>query len=407
MKVPLAPAGLREKDIEAVTKVLRSGNLTMGTEVAAFEEEMATYLGTKHFVMVNSGSSANLAIIEALLRPTKMQASLRPGDGVLVPVIAWPTTVWPLVQLGLTPYFVDVEQNSIAIDLREAQKLVDKNKDKIRGLFPIHPLGFGMDSSELNEFAKANNLVLINDMCESLGSWQDGKHSGIEGLMSSFSFYFSHHMTTMEGGGVSTNYSEIYDDLRSIRSHGWSRDRTDVDDWSLEVHPSMKKFTFISTGYNIRPMEVQAAIGRLQLRDLDHFIDRRRHHVSRVAEAIEGTAFRIIGKPKSQAISAFKGHSWMHIAIEIDTTDYRKDRQNIVRFLEDAGVETRPPLTGNFLAQPAMKNLKSEVSGSPDFPVADRITNSTFLVGCHHDLSEAQITHLCKQLKLATKLTNF
>ena len=220
MRVPLASVGLRDQDIESAIEVLRSGNLTMGAKVAKFEQMMADYLQVKHFVMVNSGSSANLAIIEALLRPTKRKPFLNPGDGVLVPAIAWPTTIWPLVQLNLKPYFVDVSIESIGMDLVKSQELIDNNKGAIKALFPIHPLGNGLDSKTLNAFAELNNLVLINDVCESLGSWDEEGHAGTAGMAGSFSFYFSHHITTMEGGGIATNDSLFANDLRSIRSMG-------------------------------------------------------------------------------------------------------------------------------------------------------------------------------------------
>lgn len=405
MRVPLAPSGLRAEDIAAVDEVLKSGNLTMGEQVSSFEVEMANYLGTKYFVMVNSGSSANLAIIEALLRPSKSEPKLEIGDSVLVPSIAWPTTIWPLIQLGLNPIFVDIEPNSLAIDLRKAQGVLDANSTKkIKAIFPIHPLGLGISNKGLEDFATRNELCLINDMCESLGSWQEDEHSGTVGIMSSFSFYFSHHMTTMEGGGIATNDSDVYDDLKSIRSHGWSRDRSDIDEWSIDVHPSMRKFTFISTGYNIRPMEIQAAIGRRQLASLERFVEKRRLNVAKVLGALKKSNLKVIGAPAHSSIEDFRQHSWMHIPIYISSKNSAYYRNVVVRFLEDSGIETRPPLTGNFLRQPAMiKYLKESVNGL-DFANSDDISSSTFLVGCHHDLSDTQISYLCEKLIAASNL---
>ena len=187
MRVPLASTGLREKDIEAAVGVLRSGNLTMGQKVKEFESSMAEYLEVKHFVMVNSGSSANLAMVEALMRPATTEPLLRVGDGVLVPAIAWPTTVWPIVQLGLTPIFVDIDPATLSMDLGKAQKLVDNNPN-VRALLPIHVLGYGIPGNLLSEFASRNNLVLINDVCESLGSWPQNAQAGTAGLAGSFSF---------------------------------------------------------------------------------------------------------------------------------------------------------------------------------------------------------------------------
>lgn len=201
MRVPLASSGLRSQDIEAAIEVLQSGNLTMGKKVIEFEELVAAYLGVEHFVMMNSGSSANLAIFEAMLRPSKGHPILRQGDGVLVPAIAWPTTIWPVVQLGLVPIFVDVDRESLALDLIAASEAIKNSKSPVRAIFPIHPLGRALDSKAIEKFANENKLTYISDVCESLGSFENGNHAGVTGLAGSFSFYFSHHITTMEGGG--------------------------------------------------------------------------------------------------------------------------------------------------------------------------------------------------------------
>jgi CDP-6-deoxy-D-xylo-4-hexulose-3-dehydrase len=207
----------------------------MGSEVKKFEKLMCEYLKVKHFVMVNSGSSANLLMFEALLRPTKSKPRLHLGDGILVPAIAWPTTIWPIIQLGLVPIFVDIDPKTLAIDLIKAQDLIDSTKIPVAGIFPIHPLGFAIPPSHLKKFIEKNNLLLINDTCESLGSWNEDLHAGTFGTAGSFSFYFSHHITTMEGGGIATDDDEYADDLRSMRSHGWSRDRSDALEWNKKA----------------------------------------------------------------------------------------------------------------------------------------------------------------------------
>jgi CDP-6-deoxy-D-xylo-4-hexulose-3-dehydrase len=402
MNVPLAPNGLYEEDIEQIIQVLRSGKLTMGSKVKQFEEEFARYLGTDFFVMMNSGSSANLAIIEALIRPTRSKPYLFPGDKVLVPILAWPTTVWPIIQLGLVPIFVDIEINNLSINLNAAKEILVRDRSKeIKALFPIHPLGFGLDNSELKIFCDENKLILIEDVCESLGSWVRGKHAGTSGLMSSFSFYFSHHMTTMEGGGVATNSPLLNDDLRSIRSHGWSRDRFDNDDWEFDIHPSLKKFNFVSTGFNIRPMEIQAAVGISQLKKLDYFIEKRKLNVSAVIKGLEGTKFSVLAGDQLNLMQRSR-HSWMHIPIRIDSMNCESDRQKIVRFLEDNKIETRPPLTGNFLSQPAMtKNFKG-FGNEKSYNNVNEISKSVFLVGCHQDLTLNQIGYLVEILKKAS-----
>ena len=398
MRVPLASAGLRDEDIELAIEVLRSGNLTMGAKVAKFEQMMADYLQVKHFIMVNSGSSANLAIIEALLRPTKRKPFLNPGDGVLVPAIAWPTTIWPLVQLNLKPYFVDVSIESIGMDLSKAQELIDNNQGAIKALFPIHPLGNGINSRALEAFAELNNLVLINDVCESLGSWDEEGHAGTAGIAGSFSFYFSHHITTMEGGGVATNDSLFADDLRSIRSHGWSRDRSDAQEWSYNLTSNDSRFLFVSTGYNIRPMEIQAVIGISQIQDLDIFIAKRRSHAMEVNNLLSGKGLRLIGGETLKDNTNLRRHSWMMLPILIEN-GFKHSRREIISILEKAGIETRPVLTGNFLNQPSMKRITSEYFGSSDLRVSDYLTDSAFLIGNHHEFTRDQIDCILQALQ--------
>lgn len=398
MRVPLASSGLRSQDIEAAIAVLQSGNLTMGRKVIEFETMMASYLGVNHFVMMNSGSSANLAIFEAMLRPSQGKPLLRAGDGVLVPAIAWPTTIWPVVQLGLKPIFVDVDSETLALDLGVATQAIKSADCSVRAIFPIHPLGRALDSNNFDRFAKENNLTYISDVCESLGSFQNGVHAGTTGLASSFSFYFSHHITTMEGGGVATDNHAFADDLRSIRSHGWSRDRSDVSKWTQDISGTDAKFLFVTTGYNVRPMEIQAAIGINQIKDIDTFVEKRRSIALRVIGALSGTDLSVVGVNSAEISYEDSENSWMLIPIRVSGQDVKTRKQKILKSLEAKGVETRPVLTGNFLAQPAMNRIDGSHPPASNFPTATEISESCFLVGAHHDLSEEQIAHLCKSL---------
>jgi len=397
MKVPLASSGLRETDIAEVLRVLKSGNLTMGREVQKFEKKMAKYLGSRHFVMVNSGSSANLLMIEALLRPAIAKPKLNPGDSILVPAIAWPTTIWPLIQLGLNPLFVDVNPENLAIDLVAAQELIDSSRIPVRGLFPIHPLGRAIPPKDLEDFASKNDLVLINDVCESLGSWSGGKHAGMVGAAASFSFYFSHHITTMEGGGIATNDDLIADDLKSMRSHGWSRDRSDSANWSVNKSMNDSKFLFVSTGYNVRPMEIQAAIGSSQIDSLDTFILKRRQIATRIAESINSANLELIGA-KTLTLDE-TSNSWMLIPLRVKGAEAFNRKRIMLQKLNDSGIETRPILTGNFLSQPAIQRITRHSVAPENFPIATDITNEAFMVSAHHDLNSDQIEYLCESLK--------
>jgi CDP-6-deoxy-D-xylo-4-hexulose-3-dehydrase len=406
VKIPLASAGLRNCDIAAAEAVLRSGNLTMGEKVAEFENKMAEYLGVKYFVMVNSGSSANLIMFEAMLRPSKGLPLLKAGDGVLVPAVAWPTTIWPIIQLGLRPVFVDVNKDTIAIDLELAKSILKKDPG-IKAIFPIHPLGFGLDDEELKKFVSEHGLHLLNDVCESLGSWRNEVHSGLCGLAASFSFYFSHHITTMEGGGVATDDLDFANDLRAIRSHGWSRDRFDVEEWNQKSRDNLltsgisinhSKFQFITTGYNVRPMEIQAAIGIEQLKSLDDFVIRRRNIAKSVKKALEGSAFEVLDCGTLEVAELETSHSWMLICIRINKNLDSDARNQIEHGLERFEIESRPVLTGNFLNQPAVSRLENMPKGS-DFPNAELISKNYFMVGAHHDLSNEQVKHLGDSLR--------
>jgi CDP-6-deoxy-D-xylo-4-hexulose-3-dehydrase len=375
----------------------------MGAEVKKFEKLMCDYLKVNEFVMVNSGSSANLLMLEALIRPTLNNPLLHPGDNVLVPAIAWPTTIWPIIQLGLNPIFVDVSPKTLSIDLSKAQIIIDGYGQKISAIFPIHPLGFAIPPSELNEFALRNNLILINDTCESLGSWSELKHAGTSGIAGSFSFYFSHHITTMEGGGIATNDRSYADDLRSMRSHGWVRDRSDSKFWQDRNNNVDPKFLFVSTGYNVRPMEIQAAIGASQLNKIDEFIDRRRLIAKTVSDSLKDTKFSVIGSETLTNPGSGRNHSWMLIPIYVSGTKSSKVKK-IVEFLNVNEIETRPVLTGNFLAQPSIQRLDRVKANPEDFSVAQDITKNAFLVGAHHELLDEQIDFLCQTLKKASKL---
>ena len=403
MKIPLASSGLRPIDIQAADRVLNSGFLTMGKNVKQFENEMADYLGCKHFVMVNSGSSANLAMLEALLRPSSGIPYLLPGDKVLVPAIAWPTTIWPVLQLGLEPEFVDIDEETLAIDLNQADEKLAKDRS-IKAIFIIHPMGRAIDHKLLENLVTKYKIQVINDVCESLGSFIDGKHAGNSGIASSFSFYFSHHLTTMEGGGIATDNGQFADDLRSIRSHGWSRDRTDASEWHKNLQGNDAKFLFVTTGYNIRPMEIQAAIGRSQLKDLNFFVEKRRSIAERVKNSIDNTCLSLIGSDVFSTFEKSKSHSWMLLPIRITTPTGHLMKSTVLDFLESVGIETRPVLTGNFLSQPSMRRIGKNLPHPDSFPKATYISKSSFLVGAHHDFSDEQVNFLGESLNEVSRI---
>jgi CDP-6-deoxy-D-xylo-4-hexulose-3-dehydrase len=199
----------------------------------------------------------------------------------------------------------------------------------------------------------------------------------------------------MEGGGVATNSSDLANDLRSIRSHGWSRDRSDAAKWSYGNSSTDQKFTFVSTGFNLRPMEIQGAVGLSQLTDLDSFIERRRFIASKVKDALKGSALSIIEGDASDTLHA-RQHSRMLIGILDSRGKERKERTRAA--FEAMGIETRPPLTGNFLAQPAAKQVIDSRFNARNFKNAQYLTDNSFLIGCHHEYTESQIEYLTESI---------
>jgi CDP-6-deoxy-D-xylo-4-hexulose-3-dehydrase len=402
MRIPLASNGLTAAQISAGIEVLQSGQLTMGERVKTFETMMSDYLGVRHFVMVNSGSSANLAILEALVRPSGGRPWLRAGDEVIVPAIAWPTTVWPVVQLGLTPVFVDVDEETIGLSFDRLEKELESPSSKAKAIFAINPLGLPLDESRLVQIATRFGLTLIIDNCESLGSRINGQHSGKFAIAASYSFYFSHHITTMEGGGIGTDNDSLADDLRAIRSHGWSRDRKDSDLWNSMSKPEDSKFLFVTAGYNIRPTELQAALGPPELDRIPHSIARRQEIASKVEDTLSGfrDKLRLIGFDGVRRRRPDVSHSWMMLPLLARDSELKGE---ILAQLSESGIETRPILTGNFLRQPAAKRLFSNYQEPGLFTTADKFSNQGFMIGCHHDYTNDQISYLTQCLERVMK----
>lgn len=390
---PVAKDTFGREELVAAEEVLASGRFTMGPKVLEFEEAFAKWIGSPHAVMVNSGSSANLLMVEAMLRSNAIAAPWRPGDEVLVPALAWPTTIWPLVQLGLTPVFTDIDPDTLAIDLNSAEGVLS---DKTRGMFLIHVLGQPPDMTAISEFTAAHDIQLLEDTCEALGAHAGGHHAGTMGLMGSFSFYFSHHLTTIEGGMIVTDSEGVCDDLRSMRSHGWARDRGDRQEW-VDANPNIDpRFLFVGTGYNLRPMEINAAIGLVQLRRLTDMLQEREDIATEVAKWIAPIPWlRLIGSDRLGAAPLdsrpWREHSWMMLPFEVGD-DAPVDAKAVVEQLEASGIETRPIVAGNLVRHPAMDQIRYRADDS--LAVADRVLERGFMIGCHPGAEPRELEHL-------------
>ena len=395
----LAADTLGTGEIEAAKAVLDSGQLTMGRHVREFEAAFADWVGADHAVMVNSGSSANLLVVDAFLHPTTGAPRLAQGDEVLVPALAWPTTVWPLVQLGLVPVFADVDSSTLALDLGSAEAMLGP---RTRGLFLIHPLGRAADVREVADFCAQHGLALLEDSCESLGAHSAGAHVGTVGEAGTFSFYFSHHISTIEGGMIVTGNQGMADDLRGLRAHGWIRDRTDKDNWT-NAHPELDpRFLFATMGYNVRPTEIQGAIGAVQLQRLDAMLLARDALARTVHGWLRETVpwLELIGADSLGASPPAdrrgRRNSWMTLPLRV-RLGAPLSRARVVQHLEDAGVETRPLIAGNLVRHPAVRPLEHRAPRS--MPVADSLLHDAFMIGCHPVLSPEGLRTLETALK--------
>ena len=390
---PVAKDTLGARELAAAEGVLASGRFTMGPRVREFEEAFAEWVGSPHAVMVNSGSSANLLMVEAMLRSSAVASQWQPGEEVLVPALSWPTTVWPLVQLGLTPVFTDIDPDTLAIDLASAESVLS---DKTRGMFLIHVLGQPPDMATINDFNAAHGLDLLEDTCEALGAHAAGRHAGTIGQMGSFSFYFSHHLTTIEGGMITTADEGIRDDLVSMRSHGWARDRGDSQRW-VDDNPHIDpRFLFIGTGYNLRPTEINAAIGMVQLDRLAGMVERRAELAAATADWIAPIPWlRLIGSDRLGAPllddRPWREHSWMMLPFEVGE-DAPVDTYEVMQQLEGFGIETRPIVAGNLVRHPAMNNIRYRAADS--LATADRLLARGFMIGCHPTADPVELEQL-------------
>ena len=243
---PLAHDNWNDGEVAAIAEVVSSGRYTMGPKVAEFEQKIAAFHGRKHAIMVNSGSSANLLMIAALVESGQLKA----GDEVIVPAVSWSTTYFPLHQYGLKMVFVDVEPFG-NIDINAIEDAITENT---KAVFAVHLLGFAANIRALRLLCIINDLIFLEDNCESFGACSIGTMTCTMGLMSSLSFFFSHHISTMEGGMILTDNSTLNEYLRSLRAHGWVRDVTTSDLYQKTDIPFEDSFKFVLPGYCVRPL---------------------------------------------------------------------------------------------------------------------------------------------------------
>lgn len=362
-------------EIFAAVETMLSTYTTMGKKVRAFENQYADYAGMKHAVMSNSGSSSNLLSVAALANPFTPN-HLKAGDEVIVPALSWSTTIWPLTQHNLVPVFVDCDLNDFNLDLNKLEKAIGP---KTRAIKLVHVYGNPCNMDAIMSLAKKHNLFVIEDCCEAMGATYDGKSVGSFGNVGNFSFFFSHHISTLEGGISVTNDFNLTETMRILRAHGWSREADEHKKY-VDMYPEIDpRFIFINQGYNLRPTEVNAAMGQHQLPKLDTFVDRRR----------EAAAFFLKQFAKYEEFFRFqhetpKGkHVWFGFPIILkDNAPFTV--KEITSFIQSHKIETRPIIAGNMARHPAFNMYEHKISG--DLNAADTIMKKGFALACHHDV---------------------
>ena len=348
---PLASPTWGQEEVDAVLDVVKSGNFTMGEKTSAFEKAYADYIGTKYCVAVNSGSSANLLMTAAL--------SLRQGVGeVIVPAIAWSTSYSPFVQCGWKLKFVDIDRNTLNYDL-SALKKAYQGHELILG---VNLLG---NPNEFTEFPGLGSS-LLEDNCESMGAEYAGMKTGNFGVMASHSTFFSHHMSTMEGGMITTDDEFYYEMLLCLRSHGWTRHLPKGNKHGIEP----KQFEFIYPGYNVRPTEIQCAVGLEQLEKLPTFVDQRQKNAEKWIEHCQSMGW------ETQEVVKYGKSSWFGFSIVYE------DIQSVKESFDKKGIQYRPIMTGNFTKSKAIEHYEYTTEG--ELVNADYVSENGLFIGNHH-----------------------
>ena len=385
-RYPLSPNSLTNDDIYKASRILFTKNITMGLQTKKFEKDFAKFLGAKYALMVNSGSSANLLALFTLTNPAK-ENKLKTRDECLIPALCWSTSLWPIVQAGLKPRFVDVDPLTLNLSIKDLKKKINK---KTKAIMLVHVLGNSTNMDELNSIVKKKKLYLIEDTCESLGSKYKNKYLGTFGNFGTFSFYYSHQITAGEGGMIICNNKKDYEILYSLRSHGWDRG----------LNNNNNDFNFVNSGFNLRPTDINAAIGSNQFKKLNYFKKIRENNRKKIISKLTkskkwNNQFTFINPINSL------DPSWFGLPILLNKR-YLKNKNKFLKFLNKHGIETRPIISGNFCNQPSIKLYKLN-KNKEFFPGAQEIEMRGFFIGIHVEkISKNQLNLLeNKMLKIS------
>lgn len=371
-----------DEEIQAIESVVQSGMYTMGKRVAEYEKQFASKFGTSYAVMVSSGSTANLLAIAALVYSRRLMR----GAEVIVPAVSWSTTYAPLEQYGMKLVFVDIDPNTLNISIEHLRRAISENTKMV---FAVNLLGNSNEYNELSSICREKEIILLEDNCESLGATYDRKYLGTIGLMGTFSTFYSHHMCTMEGGVVTTDDKELYEYMLAIRAHGWTRNLPEGSSiYQKKDNQFYESFNFIVPGYNLRPIEMEGAIGIAQLKKVDTMIAKRRANAEHFLKHMQN--FPEIRTQKEVGESSWFGFSM------VLTGSLASKRDFLVEKLRRAEIECRPIVAGNFTRNPVIKYMTYKIP--EELRNADEIHDHGFFIGNHSKSNHAEVDYFISVL---------
>jgi CDP-6-deoxy-D-xylo-4-hexulose-3-dehydrase len=374
-----------KQDIDLLIKWLKDvPRLTKGEKTLEFEDGFSKKINSKHSIYCNSGSSANLLIVSAL-----QQMGLLHNNKIVVPQVSWSTTVFPVIQFGLTPVLCDCNLDNLGIDVAHLEQII--RDEKPAAIILVHVLGFDSHIEKIIELCEANNVIVIEDTCESLGSKTSGKMLGTFGLASSFSFYFGHHISTIEGGMVCTDDDDFADMVRMIRSHGWDRDLSDEKKQQYRSACDATDFDslykFYYAGFNLRSTDLQAFLGINQLDKIDFITEQREANYWTYRNNLRDDLWKPTLEKNQDTVSN------MGYPIIV------KNKNEIYNALSEEQIECRPLVAGSMGMQPAWVNLYGE-SAMPNATVIDE--QGMYLPN-HQDLTEEGVLDICSIINKEAK----
>ncbi|MEO0015589.1 MAG: lipopolysaccharide biosynthesis protein RfbH [Actinomycetota bacterium] len=395
--IPVSGKVLTPTDFQALVDSSLDGWLTAGRFTAQFERELAKFVGVRHSLFVNSGSSANLIALSGLTSPKLGERALKPGDEVITVAMGFPTTVNPIIQNGLVPVVVDIDLKTLDANpdlLREAIS------SKTRAIMLAHTLGNPFDLSVVQELCKKNDLWLIEDSCDALGSTYKGQRTGSFGDTATVSFYPAHHITTGEGGAVFIKSPLVKKQVESFRD--WGRDcycETGKDntclkrfEWQLGNLPRGydHKYTYSHIGYNLKATDMQAALGLSQLAKLELYIESRKRNFRFLRERLKNIRGLELAEETEHS-----DPSWFGFPITL-TSETSANREELLQFLNSRKIGTRLVFAGNMTKQPAYRDVKFRVVG--ELTNTDVVMNRSFWIGVYPGLTANMLDYVSESI---------